>query len=212
VLLAVFAAAASVVLADAPARGPGFPASNPPIRTRPDWIRVPTLDDIAEFYPRGALARGLEGRVVLDCRVSVAGRLKDCSVLEDAPSGAGFGEAALQIAPLVVVRPGTIDGAPIVDEPVRVPLAFRLPGGPLPGLEGSLRCHGLLTAHLALSPDDSRLAQAASLAAERADLLMTDAGVDAEARMRRLEAARADAPRPQRAGATRDPCFLAFLQ
>lgn len=211
-LLAVFAAATVVVLAEAPAWAPGVPPFDPPVRTRPDWTRVPTLDEIADFYPRRATALGLEGRAVLECRVSVAGRLKDCRVYTETPPGAGFGEAALRLAPLIVARPGTINGAPIVDEPVRVPIAFRLPGGPLPGLDETLRCHGLLSAHLALSPADSRLAEAAGLAGERADMLMTEAGVEAEARQQRVAAARAGAPRPRRAGATRDPCFLAFLQ
>lgn len=209
---AVIAAVAALALAEAPAGPPGYPASDPPVRTRPDWTRVPTLDEIADFYPRRAQALGLEGRAVLECRISVTGRLKDCLVRAETPAGAGFGDAALQLAPLIVARPGTINGAPIADEPVRVPIAFRLPGGPLPGLDESLRCHGLLSAHLGLSPDDSRLAEAAGLAGERADLLMTQAGVDAGARQERLAAARAAAPRPRRAGATHDPCFPAFLQ
>lgn len=206
------AIAAVVALSSEPPATQGFPLVDPPVRTRPDWIRVPTFDDIADFYPRRAWALGVEGRVVLECRMAVIGRLKDCHVLQETPLEAGFGEAALKLAPLIEARPGTIDGAPIVDELVRLPIQFRLPGGPLPGLEGSLRCHGVLSAHLALSPDDARLAEAASLAGERAGLLMADQGLGEDGQQRRLAAARAAAPRPQRTGATRDPCFLAFLQ
>jgi TonB family protein len=210
VLFAAIAAAA--VLSGEPPAPDGFPLVDPPVRTRPDWIRVPTLDDIADFYPRRARARGIEGRVVLDCRVAVVGRLKDCRVHQETPEGTGFGEAALELAPLIVARPGTLDGVPIADELVRVPIAFMLPGGPLPGLEETLRCHGLLSAHLALGPDDSRLAEAAGLAGERADVLMAEQGLGEEVRQQRLTAARAAAPRPRRVGATRDPCFLAFVQ
>ncbi len=206
------AIAAAVVLAGEPPALPTVMPVDAPVRTRPDWVRVPTLDDIADFYPRRAWALGVEGRVVLECSVAVVGRLKDCRVYQETPTEAGFGAAALELAPLVEARPGRINGVPIVDEQVRVPIVFRLPGGPFPELDGSLRCHGLLSAHLALSPDDSRLAEAAGLAGERADLLMTEKGLGEDVRQQRLAAARAAAQRPQRAGATRDPCFLAFVQ
>jgi len=205
-------AAAAVLLAGEPPPSPGFPAVDPPVRTRPDWTRVPTLDEIADFYPRRAEALGVEGRAVLECRGSLAGRLKDCLVHSESPPDVGLREAASPAGPLSGPGAGLLLGAPIVDEPVRVPIAFRLPGGPLPGLDETLRCHGLLSAHLALSPDDSRLAEAAGLAGERADMLLTEAGVVAEVRQQRLAAARAAAPKPRRAGATRDPCFLAFVQ
>jgi len=210
VLLAAIAVVAT--LSGEPPAAQGFPLVDPPVRTRPDWTRVPTLDEIADFYPRRAWARGIEGRVVLECRVAVVGRLKDCRVHQETPADAGFGEAALELAPLIVARPGTIDGVLIADELVRLPIVFKLPGGPLPGLEESLRCHGLLSAHLALGPGDSRLAEATGLAGERADMLMAEMNVPEAVRQQRLAAARAAAPRPRRAGATRDPCFLMFLQ
>lgn len=209
-LLAAIAAAVS--LSGEPAAPQGFPPVDPPVRTRPDWTRVPSLDEIADFYPRRAWARGVEGRVVLECLVAVVGRLKDCRVVQETPPEAEFGPAALALAPLIEARPGLINGVPIVDERVLLPIVFKLPGGPLPGLDGSLRCHGLLSAHLALSPDDGRLAEAAALAGERAGLLMTEQGLGEDVQQQRLAAARAAAPRPQRAGATRDPCFLAFVQ
>lgn len=205
--LATVAVLAAALALEAPA-SPGGPS----LRTRPDWVRVPTLDEIVDFFPRRALALGVEGRAVLDCRVAVTGRLVSCSIHEETPAGAGFGEAALQLAPMISMRPGTINGVPIADEPVRLPIAFRLPGGALPGLDGSLRCHGLLSAHGALSPGDSRLSDAARLAGERADMLMTDAGVDAGEREQRLASVRAAARRPERAGVTMDPCFMAFVQ
>ncbi|MDO9222172.1 MAG: energy transducer TonB [Caulobacter sp.] len=201
------AAAAAVLLAgEAPP-----PTAAPPVRTRPDWVRVPTLDEIADFYPRAARARGIEGRAVLDCRVAITGRLKDCRIHQEAPVAMGFGEAALMLAPLIEMRPGTVNGEPVVDELVRAPIAFKLPGGPLPGLDETLRCHGLLSAHLRLSPDDRRLEAAAGLAGLRAESLMMEAEVDADERARRLTAARSEAPTPRRAGATLDRCFERFL-
>jgi TonB family protein len=214
VLLAAIAAIAAIAAVSpagaAPAMMSPSPA-DPPVRTRPEWVRLPTLDQIADFYPRAARARGIEGQAVLDCRLAVTGRLKDCVIHQETPAGMGFGDAALQLALLVEARPGTVDGAPIVDDLVRAPISFRLPGGPLPGLVETLRCHGLLSAHLALSPEDSRLAEAADLAGLRADSLMADAGVEAAERQQRLAAARSAASRPRRAGATSDSCFLLFL-
>lgn len=206
----ILAAALFAVAAEAPAVA-GYPPVDPPVRTRPGLVRVPTLDEIADFYPRAARARGIAGKAVLDCRVAVEGRLKDCVTYQETPAGMGFGDVALELAPLISMRPGTINGVPIVDERVRVPMEFRIPGGPLPGLDETLRCYGLFSAHLILSPDDARLARAVSLAGLRADALMTDMGVDSTERSGRLTAARSAAPRPRYAGATNDSCFGSFL-
>lgn len=62
---------------------------------RPRWLERPR--DLARYYPRRAVTRGMEGEVVLDCLVSTAGRLS-CGVLSETPSGWAFAEAALRIA------------------------------------------------------------------------------------------------------------------
>jgi TonB family protein len=46
-------------------------------------------------YPAAARAAGLDGEVDVACGVSEHGRLKDCRILDERPSGESFGRAAL---------------------------------------------------------------------------------------------------------------------
>lgn len=62
------------------------------------WIRKPTGDDFARLYPRLAVMRNLNGRVLLECRVADAGDLTACSVLAENPVDVGFGEATVKLA------------------------------------------------------------------------------------------------------------------
>lgn len=81
----------------------------PTIR-QPRWTERPR--DLARYYPRRALARGVEAWVVLDCIVGVSGAL-NCSVVSEAPEGWGFGEAALRIARDHRMEPALRDGVPV---------------------------------------------------------------------------------------------------
>ena len=76
----------------------------------PVWLSRPTHPE--RFYPRGALMRGIEGRVELVCMVEFDGRLS-CAVENETPRDQGFGEAALALARAHVMRPLTRDGAPV---------------------------------------------------------------------------------------------------
>ena len=66
-----------------------------PTIVNPQWVRHPR--DLARYYPARALQREIEGRVVLDCRVSVRGVLT-CIVVSETPANWGFGAAAMRIA------------------------------------------------------------------------------------------------------------------
>ncbi|RYF87680.1 MAG: TonB family protein [Caulobacteraceae bacterium] len=39
-----------------------------------------------------------EGRVVLNCAVQPDGNVRDCRIVEEAPAGFGFGQAAIRVA------------------------------------------------------------------------------------------------------------------
>ena len=85
-------------------------ASFPATITQPTWLQRPR--NLQSYYPRRALLRGVEGDVLLNCRVSVSGAL-DCDVAAEAPTGWGFGEAALRIARDHRMVPATRDGAAV---------------------------------------------------------------------------------------------------
>jgi len=94
--------------------------------TNPDWVRRPDGNDLARFYPSRAASDGTEGSAVIECTVQANGRLANCSVVSETPSGAGFGRASLQLAPRFQMRPETRDGAPVGGARVRIPIGWRL--------------------------------------------------------------------------------------
>lgn len=88
----------------------------------PDWISRPR--DLAAYYPRRALERGVEGVVQLDCRVSVIGELQ-CVVRSETPQNMGFGAAALRIAADHRMHPARRDGVAVEGRySMRVPFAL----------------------------------------------------------------------------------------
>lgn len=63
------------------------------------WARRPSGDDMAWVYPDYAARRGIDGSATLKCRATAELRLADCAVVEEAPEGLGFGEAAVKLGP-----------------------------------------------------------------------------------------------------------------
>lgn len=93
----------------------------------PEWLRRPTGDDVARVYPRRALRRGLSGAVVTSCSVTKQGTLAECRTVDEYPTGEGFGDAALKLMPLFLMRLATRDGQPVEGGTVRIPIRFVLP-------------------------------------------------------------------------------------
>lgn len=69
------------------------------------WQRMP-----APEYPDRAVTQGIaQGSVILSCTVSANGSATNCSVLEETPAGAGFGQAALRSMTRARFSPRTVD-------------------------------------------------------------------------------------------------------
>ncbi len=118
---------------DAPA--PTSRAANLPVEgvvTKPDWLRKPSGEDMANFYPPLAQMFSLSGRAMIDCTVTDQGALTDCSVGGETPIGIGFGQAALRLSDLFRMKPQTFDGAPVGGAKIRVPIRFVAPQPPTP--------------------------------------------------------------------------------
>jgi periplasmic protein TonB len=88
-----------------------------------------SADPALRYYPQAAQAENVEGRATIECNVTAAGVLAACKVLSEEPAGYGFGESALQMAPLFKMRPATRDGVPISGGPIKIPIRFQLPHG-----------------------------------------------------------------------------------
>ncbi len=117
----------------------------------PSWDVRPDADVMEAAYPAGALERGIEGHVTVQCKVSVDETLTDCTVVEETPAGEGFGEAVLtKVAPLVRMHPQTVDGKPVGGAEVRVPFSFKqdmIAFGGADALEYAEGCMGAIQAH-----------------------------------------------------------------
>ncbi|PZQ62592.1 MAG: hypothetical protein DI570_10130 [Phenylobacterium zucineum] len=100
--------------------------------TPPDWIRRPSAGDLKAVLPRRALEKGIDGRAVVSCTVTVQGSLVDCVPIEEAPTGIGFGEAAVALTPQMLMRPARLKGQPSPST-VRIPINW-VGWGPTPGM------------------------------------------------------------------------------
>lgn len=118
---------ALALVADQPAER-GEPASPAPVVDadfkKADWAYLPSADDMLRTYPKAAFKAGVSGRAVVACTVLVTGRLKDCVVAEE--SGDGFGQAGLDLASTLRMKPATRAGVPVEDS-IRIPLVWKTP-------------------------------------------------------------------------------------
>ena len=83
---------------------------------------VPVLQ---EYYPTDALRKDISGHVVLHCTLQPDSRLHDCAVVEESPSGRGFGDATLRVAQILRVQPLKINGVIVPQEMIEFPLTWK---------------------------------------------------------------------------------------
>jgi periplasmic protein TonB len=110
-----------------PPRAPPPEPPRPSVITNADWMRRPSGDDIARYYPERAQRMDVEGRASLTCTVNARGTLESCSVTSESPDDQGFGDAAMKLSRLFKMRPMTKDGAPVDGGRIVIPIRFVLP-------------------------------------------------------------------------------------
>lgn len=102
------------------------PPSSPTL-TAPDWVQRPEGADLAAVYPPAASAQSLPGSALIACRVDAAGGLEDCKLEREAPTGAGFGRAALALTGKFRMKPVDKAGVPTRGALIRIPFRFTTP-------------------------------------------------------------------------------------
>lgn len=88
------------------------------------WARVPLPE-----FPERALARGVGGRVIVQCGHDATGTLTACEVTEETPPGLGFGSASLAASRRARLAPDTVERIP-ADALLAFVINFRLPPEP----------------------------------------------------------------------------------
>lgn len=78
-------------------------------REEVQWIERPSPAELERLAPAEARQNRIDGRVVLECLVTRAGRMQSCTVKSETPAGMGFGAAALRAAPLYRLAPKSSD-------------------------------------------------------------------------------------------------------
>lgn len=108
---------------------PGSDAQRPvaPV-VSPGWIRSPSADELASIYPAWAKKKGSKGSATVRCTVTVEGTLSACVVVEEHPTGLGFGAAALKAAEFSRMRPELLGGKPVGSGKVQYTIHFAPPG------------------------------------------------------------------------------------
>lgn len=112
-----------------PPRAPPPEPPRPSVLTNPDWLRRPSGEDIARYYPERALRMNVEGRASISCTVNARGTLDSCSVVSEDPDNQDFGTSALRMSKLFKMRPMTKDGAPVDGGKITIPIRFVIPKG-----------------------------------------------------------------------------------
>jgi TonB family protein len=116
----------SMPAAPAPAPPPAGAQGGEAVRG-PDWVRLPSGEDVARYYPTFAQWFGKEGRAVIRCQVTAAGTLTGCSAVHETPRGWGFGRAAVRMSVLFRMRPAAdAAGRPVEGAQITIPIRFRL--------------------------------------------------------------------------------------
>ena len=112
-------------LTAAPANQPAGALAAPSEIKRPIWIRTPTGEDYARFYPSAAMDKVSVARTSMRCEVAVDGWLSNCTVTLEEPPGFGFAAAAMRLATRFQMKATDRDGEATAGRIIVIPIRFQ---------------------------------------------------------------------------------------
>lgn len=96
-----------------------------PITGKPDWLQLPTSDQLAASLPEAARDAGhAQARAMLACRVMARGQVGDCKPISETPAGYGVGAAATALSEHFILASWSVEGLPTIGAEVKIPLRF----------------------------------------------------------------------------------------
>ena len=90
----------------------------------PQFVRRPTVEQLANVYPSRALRLGISGHAQMDCMETDAGDVERCVDVYEDPSDQGFGDAALKLAHLFRVGLSVRGNPPRAGQHVIISIRF----------------------------------------------------------------------------------------
>jgi hypothetical protein len=106
---------------------PQPPTTGVPVGVK--WRRRPSSYSLGGTYPANAYEQRLPGWASVACRANAKGQLHDCAVVEENPSGNGFGEAALRFVPTYFqLESKADDGSSVEGLKVSIKLSWAMTG------------------------------------------------------------------------------------
>jgi len=110
-----------------PPNPPAFLDPRGPLMIKnPAWVLKPTAAQLGRVYPDRAVDKDVSGAATLLCSVAADGSMVGCTVIDEAPKGWRFGQAALAAARYFKMSPRTVDGQVVEGAKVRIPIVFTL--------------------------------------------------------------------------------------
>jgi len=107
-----------------PGRIPDAAPAGDRVVTGVNWLSAPSYAQVVAAYPARAAAGRVGGHVAMSCRFAGDGRLADCAVISEQPSGYGLGAAARTLARDFLGPRVDGAGAPIKDATTEIAVTF----------------------------------------------------------------------------------------
>jgi protein TonB len=87
-------------------------------------VEVIEIDTTPPRYPERALARGIEGRVLVEFTIAASGNVRDAHVVAAEPSSI-FNQSAVEAVSQWRYTPKIVDGNPVERRGMRISIPFR---------------------------------------------------------------------------------------